>query len=49
MLLEELKSDLGEEDPVTAKFKGSIEALVDARTHIEAFVVKGQLIERFDV
>jgi len=49
MLLEELKSDLGEEDPVTAKFKGSIEALVDARTHIEALVVRGQLIERFDV
>ena len=49
MLLDELESDLGEEDPVTAKFKGSIENLVDARTHIEALVVRGQLIERFDV
>jgi hypothetical protein len=49
MLLEEFKTDLGEEDPATAKFKGSIEALIDARTHIEAFVVKGQMIERFDI
>ena len=37
------------EDPATAKFKGSIEALIGARTHIEAFVVKGQMIERFDI
>ena len=49
MLLEEFKADLGDEDPTTAKFKGSIEALIDARTHIEAFVVKGQMIERFDI
>jgi hypothetical protein len=49
MLLEEFKADLGEEDPAMAKFTGSIEALVDARTHIEAFVVKGQMIEHFDI
>ena len=49
MLLDEFKTDLGEEDPATAKFKGSIEALIDARAHIEAFVVKGQMIERFDI
>ena len=49
MLLEEFKADLGDEDPATAKFKGSIEALIDARTHIEAFVVKGQMIEHFDI
>ncbi len=48
MLLEEIKADLGEEDPATAKFKGSIETLIGARTHIEAFVVKGQMIERFN-
>ncbi len=49
MLLEEIKADLGEEDPATAKFEGSIETLIGARTHIEAFVVKGQMIERFDI
>ena len=49
MLLDEFKTDLGDEDPATAKFKGSIEALIDARTHIEAFVVKGQMIERFNI
>ncbi len=49
MLLEELKADLGEEDPVTEKFKGSIEALIDARTHIEAFILKGKMIEHFEI
>ena len=48
MLLEEFKADLGEEDPAVAKFKGSIEALIDARTHIEAFIAKGKMIEHFD-
>ena len=49
MLLEEFKADLGEEDPATAKFKGAIEALIDARTRIEAFVAKGKMIEHFKI
>ena len=49
MLLEEFKADLGEEDPATAKFKGAIETLIEARTHIEAFVVKGKMIEHFEI
>ena len=49
ILLEEFKADLGDEDPATAKFKGAIEALMDARTHIEAFIAKGQMIERFEI
>lgn len=48
-LLEEFKADLGNEDPATAEFKGSIEALRSARTQIEAFVAKGQMIEHFDI
>jgi len=49
ILLEEFKADLGEEDPATAKFKGAIEALIDASTHIEAFIAKGQMIEHFEI
>ena len=49
ILLEELKADLGEEDPATAKFKGAIEALIDARTHIEAFIARGRMIEHFEI
>jgi hypothetical protein len=48
-LLEEFETDLGEDDPVIAEFKRAIEVLTDARTHIGTFVVKGQMIERFDV
>ena len=48
-LLEEFESDLGKDDPVSAEFKRAIDVLRDARTHIGAFVVKGQMIERFDV
>ncbi|MGD8883760.1 MAG: hypothetical protein PVI82_17810 [Desulfobacterales bacterium] len=48
-LLEEFETDLGKDDPVSAEFKRAIDGLTDARTHIEAFVVKGQVIERFDV
>jgi hypothetical protein len=48
-LLEEFEADLGNEDPATAGFKSSIEALMSARTHIEAFVARGQMIEHFDV
>jgi hypothetical protein len=49
VLLEEFKADLGDEDPATAKYKGAIEALIDARTHIEAFVAKGKMIENFEI
>jgi hypothetical protein len=48
-LLEEFEADLGKDDPVSAEFKRAIDVLTDARTHIGAFVVKGQLIEHFDV
>ena len=48
-LLEEFETILGKEDPVSAEFKRAIEVLTDARTHIGAFVVKGQMIENFDV
>ena len=48
-LLEEFEADLGIDDPVSAEFKRAIDVLTDARTHIGAFVVKGQLIEHFDV
>jgi citrate lyase gamma subunit len=33
---------------VTAEFKGAIEALIEARTHIGTFIVKGQIIENFN-
>jgi hypothetical protein len=48
-LLAEFESDLGKDDPVSAEFKRAIDVLRDARTHIGAFVVKGQMIENFDV
>jgi hypothetical protein len=48
-LLEEFEADLGKDDPVSVEFKRAIDVLTDARTYIEAFVVKGQVIERFDV
>ena len=48
-LLEEFEAKLGKEDPVSAEFKRAIEVLTVARTHIGAFVVKGQMIENFDV
>ena len=48
-LLEEFETDLGKDDPVSAEFKRAIDVLTDARTHIGAFVVKGQMIENFEV
>ena len=48
-LLDEFESNLGKDDPVSAEFKRAIEALTEARNHIAAFVVKGQMIEGFDV
>jgi hypothetical protein len=48
-LLEEFETDLGKDDPVSAEFKRAIEVLTDACTHIGTFVVRGKMIERFDV
>ena len=48
-LLEEFERDLGKDDPVSVEFKRAINVLSDARTQIGAFVVKGQMIEHFDV
>jgi hypothetical protein len=48
-LLEKFETDLGKDDPVSAEFKRAIEVLADSRTHIGAFVTKGQMIENFDV
>ena len=47
-LHEVLESDLGEDDVVTAEFGGAIKALIEARSHISAFIVKGQIIENFN-
>ena len=48
-LLEEFETDLGKDDPVSTEFRRAIDVLTDARTHIDAFVVKGQMIENFEV
>jgi hypothetical protein len=48
-LLKEFETDLGKDDPVSAEFKRAIEVLTDACTHIGTFVVRGKMIERFDV
>jgi predicted DNA-binding protein YlxM (UPF0122 family) len=47
-LHEELETDLGQDDVVTAAFRGAIEDLIAARSHIGAFIVKGQIIENFN-
>ena len=47
-LHKELETDIGEDDVVTAEFKNAVEALVEARTHIGAFIIKGQIIENFN-
>jgi hypothetical protein len=44
----ELETDIGEDDVVTAEFRGAIEALIEARSHIGTFIVKGQIIENFN-
>ena len=48
-LLEEFETELGKDDPVSREFKRAIDVLTEARAHIGAFVVKGQMIEHFDV
>ena len=47
-LLEELETDLGEDDVVTAEIRNAIKVLIEARSHIGAFIVKGQIIEDFN-
>ena len=44
----DLETELGQDDVVTAEFGGAIEALIEARSHIGTFIVKGQLIENFN-
>jgi Mg2+ and Co2+ transporter CorA len=46
-LLEKCESELGQEDPVFAKFKDGLETLIDAHNHIGDFIAKGRMIERF--
>ena len=47
-LHEELETDLGKDDVVAAEFRGAIKSLIEARSHIGAFIVKGQIIENFN-
>jgi predicted DNA-binding protein YlxM (UPF0122 family) len=47
-LHEELETDLGEDDVVSSEFRGAIKSLIEARSHIGAFIVKGQVIENFN-
>ena len=47
-LHEELETDLGKDDVVAVEFRGAIKSLIEARSHIGAFIVKGQIIENFN-
>ena len=47
-LHEKLETDLGEDDVVTTEFRGVIKTLIEARSHIGTFIVKGQIIENFN-
>ena len=47
-LHEKLETDLGEDDVVASEFRGTIKTLIEARSHIGAFIVKGQIIESFN-
>lgn len=47
-LHKDLETDLGQDDVVTAEFRGAIEALIETRDHIGTFIVKGQIIENFN-
>jgi len=44
----DLETNLGQDDVVTAEFGGAIEALIEARSLIGTFIVKGQIIENFN-
>ncbi len=47
-LHEKLETDLGEDDVVASEFRSAINTLIEARSHIGAFIVKGQIIESFN-
>ena len=47
-LHEKLETNLGEDDVVASEFRDAIKALIEARSHIGAFIVKGQIIESFN-
>ena len=46
-ILQKAKLQLGEEDPVFARFEAAMHALVNAQSHIEHYVEKGSVIEDF--
>ena len=46
-ILQKIKSVLGEDDPVYAKFESAMHALQNAQSHIEHYVQKGSVIEDY--
>jgi LmbE family N-acetylglucosaminyl deacetylase len=46
-ILQKAQSQLGEEDPVFARFEAAMHSLVNAQRHIENYVEKGSGIEEF--
>ena len=46
-ILQKAKLQLGEEDPVFARFEAAMHSLVNAQSHIEHYVEKGSVIEDF--
>ena len=46
-ILQKAEAQLGEEDPVFARFESAMHALVTAQHHIENYVEKGSVIEDF--
>ena len=46
-LLTKSKERLGEDDPVSVKLAAAIKGLVHAQNHVNAFVERGEIIEKF--
>ena len=46
-ILQKSTKMLGEEDPVTAKLASAVRALLNAQSHVQEFVEKGEIIEEF--
>jgi hypothetical protein len=46
-ILQKACAQLGEEDPVIARFEAAMHSLVNAQSHIEHYVKKGSVIEDF--
>jgi hypothetical protein len=46
-LFQKSRSMLGEEDPVSVKLESAMRSLVNAHSHVKAFVDKGEIIEEF--